>query len=122
MSLILAAAVSACIANVHDGDTVRLCTGERVRIQNIDALEVSGSPRCSPQSMRRLQGSKNPPWCDYQLGARSRDALVAFLGRGPVMIARTGSDQYGRTLARLIVNGKDAGTYLVQMGFARPWQ
>jgi len=122
MSLILAAAVTACIGNIHDGDTVRLCTGERVRIQNIDAPEVAGSPRCSPQSLRRLLGSKNPPWCDYQLGQRSRDALETFLGRGPVTIARTGTDQYGRTLARLIVNGKDAGTYLVSMGLARPWK
>ncbi len=120
MSLILAAA--ACIANVHDGDTVRLCTGERVRVQNIDAPEVAGSPRCSQQSMRRLLGSKNPPWCDYQLGNRSRDALAAFLARGPVTIARTGTDQYGRTLARLIVNGNDAGTYLVSLGLARPWK
>ncbi|TCM12865.1 nuclease-like protein [Novosphingobium sp. PhB165] len=122
MSLIFAAAVSACIANVHDGDTVRLCDGERVRIQNIDAPEVAGSPRCSPQSMRRLIGSKNPSWCDYQLGDRSRDALASLLGQGPVTIARTGTDRYGRTLARLVVNGKDAGSYLVAMGLARPWQ
>lgn len=122
MPLILAAALAACIASVHDGDTVRLCSGERVRIENIDAPELAGSSRCSPQSRRRLLGSRNPPWCDYQLGTRSRDALAAFLARGPVMIARTGTDPYGRTLARLIVDGKDAGTYLVQMGLARPWQ
>ena len=36
---------AACVATVHDGDTVRLCSGERVRIANIDAPELTGSPQ-----------------------------------------------------------------------------
>lgn len=108
-----AAAAPLCIANVHDGDTIRTCEGERIRIENIDAPEMPGSPKCTD---RRRRG-----WCDYELAARSRDALAAFLARGPVAVSRSGSDKYGRTLATLSVNGRDAGGYLVSLGLARWW-
>lgn len=107
-------AIALCLANVHDGDTVRSCSGERIRIANIDAPEMPGSPKCRD---RRKQG-----WCDYPLARQSRDALANFLGRGQVKVIRQGTDRYGRTLARLTVNGKDAGRYLVAQGLARPWR
>ncbi|PNU06488.1 thermonuclease family protein [Novosphingobium guangzhouense] len=119
MSLILAAA---CIASVHDGDTVRLCSGERVRLANIDAPEVAGSPRCTARNRARLANSKNPPWCDTERGSASRDALRAFLSSGLPSIQRNGSDRYGRTLATLSVNGVDAGSYLIASGLAKPWR
>lgn len=110
--MILAAA--ACLAiTVHDGDTIR-CDGEKVRIQNIDAPEMPGSPKCRD---RRRAG-----WCDYDLAARSRDALKAFLTGAPVTIQRSGVDRYGRTLATLSVNGRDAGAYLVALGLAKWWR
>lgn len=108
-------AIALCLAGVHDGDTVRACDGERIRLANIDAPELPGSERCNP---RHLRGGKNPSWCDYALGVRSRDALRAFLSRGPVMVQRHGVDRYGRTLATLSVNGVDAGEYLVGLGLA----
>lgn len=107
-------ALALCIANVHDGDTVRTCEGERIRIANIDAPELPGSPKCRD---RRRDG-----WCDHDRARQSRDALAAFLAGGKVRIAREGTDRYGRTLARLTVNGKDAGRYLVARGLARPWR
>ncbi|EHJ62846.1 hypothetical protein NSU_0358 [Novosphingobium pentaromativorans US6-1] len=91
-------------------------------MENIDAPELSGSSRCSAQSRQRLAGSNNPPWCDFALGERSRDALADFLSRGPVTVSRNGTDRYGRTLATLSVNGRDAGRYLVSLGLARVWQ
>ena len=109
--LFLAAAV--CIANVHDGDSIRLCDGERIRIANIDAPEMPGSPKCE----RGRNG-----WCDYRLAVQSRDALQGLLASGPATINRQGQDVYGRTLARMIVNGQDAGRYLVGLGLARPWR
>lgn len=119
---IILAAAGLCIANVHDGDTVRLCDGERVRLLGIDAPELADSPRCSVQSRRRLASSRNAPWCDGAAGEASRDALAAFLRGGSVSIARTGVDDYGRTLARLSVNGRDAGAYLISQGLARRWR
>ena len=109
--LIMAAA--ACIASVHDGDSIRLCDGERVRIANIDAPEMPGSPKC--------QRGRNG-WCDYRLAVQSRDALQGLLASGSVSVFRQGQDAYGRTLARVSVNGQDAGQYLVQLGLARRWK
>lgn len=109
---VVAAAGGLCIANVHDGDSIRLCDGERVRIANIDAPEMPGSSRCD-----KGRGG----WCDYRLAELSRDALRAFLATGDVTIVRLGKDRYGRTLARVRVNGQDVGTYLVRKGLARRW-
>ena len=101
------------VTSVHDGDTIR-CGSERVRIENIDAPELPDSPKCTD---RRRNG-----WCDYDLGYRSRDALQAFLATGSVTIVRNGEDKYGRTLARLSVDEKDAGDYLIERGLARKWK
>lgn len=106
-----------CIApTVHDGDSIR-CGRERIRLVNIDAPELEGSPRC-----QRRRNGPNPSWCDYGLGLRSRDALKAFLAKGEVRITRQGVDRYGRTLARVTVNGRDAGDYLASRGLARRWR
>jgi len=45
MPVFLAAAVLCLSPTVHDGDTIR-CGSERVRIANIDAPELSDSPKC----------------------------------------------------------------------------
>ncbi|NDG49026.1 MAG: thermonuclease family protein [Rhodospirillales bacterium] len=114
MPLILAAAALCAAPAVHDGDSIR-CGGERIRIANIDAPELPGSSKC--EDRRRAYA-----WCDYAAGYRARDALRTFLAGGPVMIDRQGLDRYGRTLARVTVNGQDAGAYLVRLGLARWWR
>lgn len=112
MSVALAA-IALCIASVHDGDGVRSCEGERIRIENINAPELPDSPLCR---QRRANA-----WCDYALGYKSRDALARFLKTGRVEMRRNGKDRYGRTLARITVDGRDAGEYLISLGLARPW-
>ena len=114
MSAVLAAAFVCASPIVHDGDTLR-CGAERVRIANIDAPELPDSPKCHD---RRIAYA----WCDYKVGYASRDALVEFLRRGPVNIERLGVDRYGRTLARVSVNGQDAGRYLIGLGLAKLWR
>jgi endonuclease YncB( thermonuclease family) len=102
------------LLSVHDGDTIR-CGAERIRIENIDAPELEGSPKCRDYRAAHA-------WCDFEQGRRSRDALKAFLARGTVFVVRDGEDKYGRTLARVSVNGRDAGEYLIAQGLARPWR
>ena len=114
MPIVLAAAVFCLSPSVHDGDTIR-CGRERVRIANIDAPELTDSPKC--QDRRRSYA-----WCDFAAGEASRAALVRLLSRGRVMIERRGTDPYGRTLATVSVNGVDAGDYLIAHGLARPWR
>jgi len=101
---------------IVDGDTFWF-KGEKVRIADIDAPETPGSDRC-----KKLRTGKNPSWCDFELGLEARDTLQEFLSSGPVVISRQGTDQYGRTLATVSVDGNDAGTYLVNQGVARWWQ
>lgn len=109
------AAILTCIpVQVHDGDSIR-CGAERIRIANIDAPELPGSPKC--------EGRRSPyADCDYARGWRARDALQAFLATGPVQLQRLGPDRYGRTLGRVTVNGQDAGEYLIRLGLARRWR
>lgn len=102
-----------CLHHVHDGDTFTLCGGEKIRLVDIDAPELPGSPSCR---------AGRSGWCDFTLGYRSRDALSAFLASGPVVIQRRGTDPYGRTLAHVTVNGKSAGAYLISRGLARRWR
>jgi endonuclease YncB( thermonuclease family) len=85
-----------------------------VRLADIDAPEVPGSPKCEGWRAERA-------WCDFALGYRSRDELRAFLASGPVGLIRKGEDKYGRTLAVVEVGGQSAGAHLVTMGLARPW-
>ena len=106
-------AIFMCLATlVHDGDSFR-CDGERIRIVNIEAPELPGSPKCE---------SGRNGWCDHRLAYQARDALSALFRSGRVGIERAGTDRYGRTLARVTVNGQDAGEYLISLGLARPWR
>ncbi|WP_225008835.1 thermonuclease family protein [Novosphingobium percolationis] len=114
MLTFLASAALCASPAVHDGDTIR-CGAERIRIANIDAPELPDSPKC--QDYRRAYA-----WCDYRAGNRARIALQGFLRGGSVKVQRLGTDKYGRMLARVTVNGKDAGDYLVRLGLAREWR
>ena len=114
LTMLAAGAVSCASPSVHDGDSLR-CGSERVRIANIDAPELPGSPKCRDTR-------QSYAWCDFALGYKSRDALRALVASGDVKIQRIGTDPYGRTLARVTVNGIDAGDYLVSKGLARPWR
>ncbi|WP_332310943.1 thermonuclease family protein [Novosphingopyxis sp. YJ-S2-01] len=85
-----------------DGDTAWV-NGEKIRLANIDAPEIRG--KCS--SERALA-----------IAARNR---LATLLRPGFQIHRTGTDRYGRTLARITVDGVDVGRVLVVEGLAREW-
>lgn len=111
MTILAALSLAAATITVHDGDSIREGI-ERIRLVGIDAPELPRSPSCRP-------GRKG--WCDYARGYQARDALRAFLASGPVKIDRCGVDPYGRTLARVTVNGVDAGRYLLERGLARRW-
>jgi micrococcal nuclease len=66
--------------NNYDGDTLRAT----FRIANIDAPEIQGQ-------------------CDYerQLALRAKEFTRLWLAKGHVTIKQTGTDRYGRILARV---------------------
>lgn len=103
----------AAIAWVHDGDTVKRCDRQRLRLIGFDAPELRGSPSCVPARRARH-------WCDYDKGDRARRALERFLAGGVPVVHYSGrSDYYRRPLVRIAVNGRDAGEYLKSLGLAR---
>jgi endonuclease YncB( thermonuclease family) len=95
---------------VIDGDTIDdVRTGIRYRFQNIDAPETGDNALCESER---------------QLGERAKWEAIKLVRAARRIEARpTGEiDQYGRTLAYIIIDGVDLGEALVSRGLARPWQ
>lgn len=88
---------------VTDGDTFR-CNGVKVRIEAIDAPELS---RCRKG---RVCASGN--------GRAAKAYLERLTSKGRVQCAASGFDRYGRTLARCRVNGVDLGCAMIRAGHA----
>jgi micrococcal nuclease len=90
----------------HDGDTLRSPAGERIRVKGIDTPEIKGA-------------------CAYErrLALDARDYVTATVRYArTVELRRVGIDKYGRTLAYVLVDGKDLGNELVSRGLARKWE
>lgn len=91
------------VSCVVDGDTFWL-SGEKVRLEGIDAPEIEGA-------------------CAYErnLAQRAKVRLSEILSNREIRLSRSGSDRYGRTLARAETPSGEAGAILVSEGLARPW-
>jgi endonuclease YncB( thermonuclease family) len=93
------------VTSVHDGDTFRI-GAERVRVLGMDAPEIGGGAKCEAEQRAAL---------------RARDYLEAALQGDDLYIERDGFDVYGRTLARVYVNGRDIAPVMLAAGLARPY-
>jgi endonuclease YncB( thermonuclease family) len=93
---------------VIDGDTIDdLETGVRYRLANIDSPEI-GDAKC----FRERERGEQAKW----------EAVRLVRGAATVAVRRTWrSDQYGRRIAFVSVDGKDLGQLLMDAGLARPW-
>lgn len=89
----------ATVNSVHDGDTVRVTDQygqkQRIRLAFIDAPEK-----------------------EQAYGLASRDALKALIDHEKVHIQVIDTDQYGRTVARIVLDGQDINLVQVQQGHA----
>ena len=86
------------VVAVHDGDDVTVLRGReqvRVRLWGIDAPEL-GQP----------------------FGSRARQELAGLVFRRTVMVRVLATDDYGRTVARLSMDGIDVNRELVRRGMA----
>ena len=87
------------VVGVHDGDTITVLTAGNVQLKimlvEIDAPEI-----------------KQP------FGQQSKQALSALVFGKDVEIRATGKDRYGRTLARVFVDGADVNLAMVKAGMA----
>ena len=113
LSAVLAVALLGCTAPAEasscralDGDTY-ICRGERIRLENVDAPELHAR-------------------CDAELeAARAARAFAQAALDGAreikIEVGRRARDRYGRTLAHVLVDGKDLGELLIGVGLARPY-
>lgn len=92
-----------CMLIAVDGDTLR-CGEERIRLIGIDAPELPG--HCA----ERRECAPGDPY--------EATSSLAALARGRAEIERHGRDRYGRTLARVRVNGEELSCAQVAGGFA----
>lgn len=91
---------------VIDGDTIALAR-ERIRLLAIDAPETRDA-RCERER---------------EAGYATKARVVELLRFGRVVdIRRHGHDQYGRTLAHIVIDGRDLGEQLVREKLALPYR
>ncbi|MGN6487333.1 MAG: thermonuclease family protein [Devosia sp.] len=90
---------------VVDGDTFWL-KGEKIRLEGYDSPEM-GPPKCSRPAVGAIE---------------ARDALTQLLNSGTVELKRRGVDRYGRTLARVMINGQDITDTMIGAGHGRRYQ
>jgi endonuclease YncB( thermonuclease family) len=96
---------------VIDGDTVwvlrpdrTIC--EKIRLQNVNAPELR-----QPRSRRELNRAVTATEFLRDKIEQARSATIR----------RRGKDRYGRTLARITIDGRDLGRLLVRAGHADRW-
>lgn len=96
---------------VVDGDTVRLSSGEKIRISNIDTPETPPRSSCSEEA--RLAQAATANLRSMVSGARD----VRFIPDWD-----RERDVYGRLLGRVVINGVDVGEAQIAAGLAQRWQ
>jgi endonuclease YncB( thermonuclease family) len=90
---------------VTDGDTFRI-GAERIRVENIDTPELGDGAECL---------------AERHLADLALQHARVLLASGELRVERTGADQYGRTLARVSVGGRDFGRAMIGAGLAERW-
>lgn len=100
-ALIVAAGMSSAHGQLRvlDGDTFD-AGGERIRIRGVDTPEMRGPER--------------------ELAQAAKGELERLL-KGGYQLQRTGKDKYGRTVADVIVGGKNVALTLIESGHGRAY-
>lgn len=93
---------------VIDGDTV-VWRGKHLRIANLDAPEIGNRARCTLERERGLAAKRYAVWL-----VRHGSSFQTY--------AFDHIDVYGRTVARLRINGRDFGSLMIAARVARPWR
>ncbi len=95
---------------VVDGDTIDdLATGVRYRLANIDSPETGDNARCHRERTR---------------GGEAKWMAIRFVrAASRIEVRKTWRvDRYGRRVAFVLIDGRDLGVLLVELGLALPWR
>lgn len=108
VAILLAATAASRPPYVIDGDTLAFGR-ERVRVANLDAPDIGSHAGCAQEQ---------------RLGAAARSFARSLIrsARRIEIIERQGRDRYGRTLARVLVDGSDFGQTMIAARHGRPWR
>lgn len=91
---------------VVDGDTIKAPYGPTYRILGYDTPETVFA-KCA---------------AEREMGFIAKARLEELLARGEVRVLESGKiDKYGRSLAKVTVNGEDLAVLMVREGLARPY-
>lgn len=99
-------------ANVRmlDGDTlVDRATRTTYRIANIDTPEAGDNARCTAERQHAARATA----AARRLVSSAQRVEFRSVGR---------EDRYGRTVANVLIDGRDLGEALIAEGLARPWR
>jgi endonuclease YncB( thermonuclease family) len=91
------------VTSVYDGDTFRM-GAERIRVIGMDAPEIGEGAKCAREQDDAV---------------KARDFLAQEITRSSVRLEREGHDTYGRTLARVFIDGRDISDVMIAQGLAR---
>ena len=89
---------SAKVIGVTDGDTITVLQDRKqikIRLEGIDAPER-----------------------DQAFGTKSKSSLSDLVGGKTVIVRKTGTDKYRRTLARIVIDRKDVSAEMLTLGMA----
>ncbi|MBK8544724.1 MAG: thermonuclease family protein [Caulobacteraceae bacterium] len=95
---------------VIDGDTLEDMSSDiTYRVVNIDTAETGSRARCT---------------AERDLGNRAKEAVRTLVSSAQrIELNATGRiDRYGRTIAFIVIDGRDMGETLIAEGLARPWR
>lgn len=115
---VFAAPVLPAAAGIHviDGDTIAIGR-EHIRLVGIDAPETRQA-RCDGELRLGLEAKARL----HELLTQACGPLpTADAGRCVVIRRQRDKDRYGRTLARVLIDGRDVGATLIAEGLARPY-
>jgi len=85
----------ALVVSVHDGDTLKLSDGRTIRLEGIDAPEIS-----------------------QPYGIESRDLLAKLTRKKKIRVESHGKDRYGRTVGKIYVGKRSVNQSMVGRGAA----
>lgn len=95
-------------------DTIEEFSGMVVALSDGDTVTVL---RDRTQIKVRLEGI-DAPEKNQAFGSKAKTALSDLIGRKEVTVLATGTDKYGRTLGRVIIDGQDVSELMVTQGMA----
>ena len=130
----LLAALCCCLAlsaqaEIFSARVIVVMDGDTVMVLREGGSEIAGSPPASSLRGSRERGhyrqkikvrlaNVDAPEEDQPFGKESRDSMLQMVGKKQVQIESLATDQYGRTIGLIMVDGLDVSQEQVKRGMA----